>query len=429
MLFAYCVKMYVNLYANGTIMRQRVTTDIILDTRREKKDGTYPVKLRVTFQRKQKYYNVGLDLIESDFEKARGEKPRGNHKENRLEMDAAERKAVDAISQLEPFSFDRFESLIRIPSASRNSVYAAFERTIEDLTEKGRIGTAQSYKEARSSLMKYRKKLLFTDVTVSFLEGYEHWMKDENKRSLTTVGIYLRALRAILNAARTEGLTNAEYPFGKNKYQIPSGVNVKKALRMSDIEKIYHYEPATPNEEYARDMWVFSYLCNGINMKDLANLKFSNINGQTMEWVREKTARSTRQNQKRIVAILTPELVAIINRWGNESKNPDHYIFPILAKTISPESKQKRVKQFTKTVNKYIGIIAEELGIEQKVTTYTARHSYSTVLKRSGASIEFISESLGHNDLKTTENYLDSFEIELKVEHAKKLTAFNSLAS
>jgi len=65
-------------------------------------------------------------------------------------------------------------------------------------------------------------------------------------------------------------------------------------------------------------------------------------------------------------------------------------------------------------------------GIGNSIKTYTARHSYSTVLKRCEASIAFISESLGHIDLKTTESYLVSFEIELKMEHAKKLTAFDS---
>ena len=59
-----------------------------------------------------------------------------------------------------------------------------------------------------------------------------------------------------------------------------------------------------------------------------------------------------------------------------------------------------------------------------KITTYTARHSYATVLKRSGANIAFISESLGHSDLKTTENYLASFETEEREKNAKLLVAF-----
>ena len=68
--------------------------------------------------------------------------------------------------------------------------------------------------------------------------------------------------------------------------------------------------------------------------------------------------------------------------------------------------------------------IGVQLGISKPVTTYTARHSFSTVLKRSGVSIEYISESLGHSSLQTTENYLDSFEDDVKRKYADLLTNF-----
>jgi len=53
-------------------------------------------------------------------------------------------------------------------------------------------------------------------------------------------------------------------------------------------------------------------------------------------------------------------------------------------------------------------------------------NTFATVLKRSGAPIEFISESLGHKDLKTTENYLDSFEDDVKETYQKQLLNFKS---
>ena len=59
------------------------------------------------------------------------------------------------------------------------------------------------------------------------------------------------------------------------------------------------------------------------------------------------------------------------------------------------------------------------------ISTYTAIHSFASVLKRSGANIAYISESLGHSDLKTTENYLASFEKEERVKNAAFLTNFD----
>ena len=71
--------------------------------------------------------------------------------------------------------------------------------------------------------------------------------------------------------------------------------------------------------------------------------------------------------------------------------------------------------------------IRKKLGIEKKVTTYVARHTFSTIMKRAGVSTAFIQESLGHTNIKTTENYLDSFENSVKKEYAGCLTAFEDL--
>jgi site-specific recombinase XerD len=109
---------------------------------------------------------------------------------------------------------------------------------------------------------------------------------------------------------------------------------------------------------------------------------------------------------------------------GKKPVHPDGYIFDILPGNITPERELALVRQAIKTINKYIDRTAREAGITQPVTTYTARHSFATVLKRSGAPVEFISESLGHSDLKTTENYLAAFEGSVKKEYAVKLTAF-----
>ena len=54
--------------------------------------------------------------------------------------------------------------------------------------------------------------------------------------------------------------------------------------------------------------------------------------------------------------------------------------------------------------------IGEELHIPIKLTTYVARHSYATILKRAGVSISIISESLGHSSERVTQIYLDGFE-------------------
>jgi site-specific recombinase XerD len=121
----------------------------------------------------------------------------------------------------------------------------------------------------------------------------------------------------------------------------------------------------------------------------------------------------------------TPEIDEIINRWGNKPAYSDAYVFPLLEPALTAEKERAKIQHATKTINKYIKRVAAAVGIEKNVSTYTARHSFSTVLKRAGAPIELISESLGHSNLKTTESYLDSFEDTIKQQYAARLTAFN----
>jgi integrase/recombinase XerD len=65
--------------------------------------------------------------------------------------------------------------------------------------------------------------------------------------------------------------------------------------------------------------------------------------------------------------------------------------------------------QFIKITNKYLESVTEALEWKLKVTTYYARHSFATRLKRAGVPILYISESLGHANTATTENYLSSY--------------------
>ena len=407
------------------------TTTIFYDTRRALKDNTYPTKIKVTYQRQRKYYPTGINLTQEDYQKVFGERPRKHYKDIKLRLEAWEQKAVGIINNLSVFSFEAFEKAYLNQQPKGTDVFTLFDRYIADLYKQDRASTAISYANASQSLKQHwgKKNLPFAKVTSEWLTNYEQYMVSQG-RSLTTVGIYLRTLRIILNIAIEEGLlSNASYPFGKRKYQIPAGRNVKKALTLEDMQKIFDYEPLTEGEAKARDFFLFSYLCNGINMKDIARLRYRNVQQDKVVFIRAKTERTSKKNLKPIVAVLTPEAKDIIRRWGSQPIKPDQLIFDIITDGLTPEREVARIKQGVKTVNKYLKRIAQNVGIDSNISTYTARHSFSTILKRSGAPIEFISESLGHHDLRTTESYLDSFEDDAKKKYASALTNFRKSTS
>jgi integrase len=247
----------------------------------------------------------------------------------------------------------------------------------------------------------------------------------DNGNSITTIGIYLRSLRTLFNNAIADGLLTKEYyPFGKKRYEIPTGNNIKKALSLKDIGAIFHYKAkAGSMADRAKDYWIFMYLCNGINVKDMSLLKYENIKGDIIEFIRAKTARTKRKVEP-IRVNLTDELKAIISKWGNKKADGNTFIFPILENGLTPERERQLIQQMTHVINSYMKDIAGTLEIDKDVTTYFARHSFATVLQRSGASVSFISEALGHSSPKTTQSYLAGFEDESKKETLKALTAF-----
>ncbi|MVM31172.1 tyrosine-type recombinase/integrase [Spirosoma sp. HMF4905] len=410
------------------------TAAIVLDTRRQKQDGTYPLRLRVTFQRDRKYYSVKLpDLTQPEWEKLNGERLRDEKlREIRDKIKTYESDADTVLKDLSHFTFARFEKDYfadhTIDTKARaEDVYHAFEEQIKKMAKQGSASTASIYQTTLNSLKGFKPRLRFEEVTASFLEKYDDYLTGAGK-SVTTVSIYLRNLRTIVNQAKAKGIiAPEEYPFGKNQYEVPAARNVKKALTLSEIEKIYQFSTEVGSlPDRAKDFWFFSYLCNGINVKDICRLRWKDIDGDRVSFIRAKTARTKRRNQKAVVVILTDVSRAILDKWGTKHRLPDNYVFPILPMDVTPQRERELVQYLTRSMNKYVGRMAIEIGIDKPVTTYTARHSFSTVLKRSGAPIEFISESLGHHDLRTTENYLDSFEDDVKRQYASNLLNFKS---
>lgn len=412
------------------------TTAIVLETWRSLKDETFAVKLRVTFNRKQKFYVLKdknkkrLSMSKDSFDAVMDKDSTREKKKLRLHVSNLQERADEVIEELPVFTFEAFEAKYFNKKTDQTDLFSSMETRAKELREEGRISTAVTYECALNSLKVFHdnKSLPFENITVSFLKKYEKWMRTKTKKreanSLTTIGMYLRNVRAIYNQAKLKGnIKDFPYPFGKQGYQIPTGKNIKKALTQAEIGMILNY-PAIEGspEQMCRDFWMFSYLCNGINIKDMARIKYKDIAGDVIHITRAKTERETRSNPKPVAIVITRQIGRIIDKWGNKPALPDIYVLPILQPGLKPEEEYRRVQDVTKLINRYINKLAVKLEIPMKVTTYTARHSFATVLKRSGASTEFISESLGHKNLQTTENYLADFEIEEKKKWAEKLT-------
>lgn len=397
-----------------------VVVSVFLDTRTVNKKGTYPVKIKVYFQGKPKYYPIGICMsTKEELEEVLESKSKKNieiqdiiHKEfNRIS------KNINILVERGTFSFSNLNNMLgKNIGGTLNEMISA---KIKELENEEKFGTSAFYKGTLSLLKRYIKHdVPIKEVTVEWLNGLEKFiLKTANQ---TTVAMNMRNIRATMNIAKQVGvIRESDYPFGRGKYQIKESSGKKKALNKKQLKAIAEYSDGSMTTEFYRDLWLFIYFCNGLNVADLISLKFSDIQNGEISFIRKKTKDRTR-NVKRIYAAITPEMYSIINKWGNDPKK-SVYIFPFLKPSDSAWEHEKKKINLTKLINKRMKMIGEKLNLG-KITTYVARHTYATVLRNEGVPISIISPMLGHSSITTTEIYLADLESEYRAKNASLLS-------
>jgi site-specific recombinase XerD len=411
------------------------TIVIYHDTRRKKDNGLYPVKLRVYFNYETRYYPIGKDLSKDEFIRSYlAQKPRDEFKKLKQQMSSIEVKANKVMDELKDgFSFDKFEKKMFRPIGSENDVFYYYERTIKDFQKRERVNTASNYELSQKSIKNFLKskgknpeKLQFDEVTVTFLKDYEGWMRQSGK-SITTVGIYLRPLAAVFNHAIADTETLKEiYPFSKRKYQIPAGRNIKKSLNREELARLrYHVLSQSSPIEKARDFWFFSFVCNGMNMRDICELKYSDFRNDTFSFFRTKTKYTTKGDLKPIIVHLNEFSKSVIEKYGNKRLKPDTYVFPVFKGKMNETEKVRAVENFTRFVNQHMKTLAKAVGVTEEISTYWARHSFTTSsVVNNGMSLEFIQGCLGHKSISTTHKYWGGFEESVIKDNSEQLMNF-----
>lgn len=397
-----------------------INASTILDLRRAKDNNTFPVKYRITYNRRQEYFPC-MNMTVEFFDKLHGEVRKQEYlKPKNLIRDGFNRitDAIEALVKEGNFSLEGLSK--RLSRGTTDSIIDAFNSKINDLNESGRVGSSVWYSCALNSIKKFTSKdLRFSDITVEWLKKYEAYMI-ENGSQFTTISMYMRALRAIVNSGLRDGvMTPAQYPFvikNNGKYKIPEGEGRKIALTEAQLYDVMDYR-LMPDEEVYKDIWLFSFYCNGANINDILKFKYEDIKGNFIEWYRCKTI-STDAKKVKIRALITEEMQEIIDKWGNNDKSG--YIFPYLTPGLTPLQEKMIVQNLTHTINKRMKRIGRALGYGD-ITTYWARHTFASISRRKEVSLFSISKRMGHKNLTTTQIYLDSLSDEEMIADAAKL--------
>jgi site-specific recombinase XerD len=391
------------------------TVSIICYKSKKLSNGECPLMIRVYKDEKLKYQSLGISvkLEHWDFEKNR---PKNNCPNRALILKIILEKETEFQKQiLELKSEDKeytASTLIEPKVKFKIKTVAEFyKEIIKDLEAINKIGNAKIYNDSFCSLKTFTNNKLdipFSYIDINFLNEYEKYLRKRACKE-TSMSLFFRTLRSVYNKAIQAKHTKlSSYPFIDFKTSKFDTKTEKRAISKEAIMQImaYNVEQKSEYMQLSKDLFIFSYLCGGINFIDMANLKSTNIVESRLIYIRQKT-------HKKINVLLNNIANSIIQKYVN--KNIENgYIFPILDNNIHKTEQQKyyRRHKVLALVNNCLKQIAKDLGINANLTSYVARHSYATVLKKSGVSIALISETLGHADLKTTQIYLDSFDNE-----------------
>ena len=404
---------------------EKVGVKVVPDNRRKKDEERFPLKLRITYKGRRAYYGVGHDASKKEWEIINSAEAKGTLRKIKNKILIIENDALECCEKIIPFSFKYFENEFFYQRNKFETLQSTYETYISELKSNDQYGTACGYQTALNTFIKFKPNLGFDDITKEFLQRFELSMIEKGK-SLTTVSMYARTLRAIMNLAKNNGTNIFNYPFGRRKYVIPASRNIKKALNIDQIKQVFNY-PVVPKTglDKAKDFWIFSYLCNGINMNDIARLRWNNINTETIIFEREKTKRTKRASPVKIIALRNDRINAIIEKWSKKNPgNPNAFVFNVIEEYDDAKRARTKIQQFIHVTNEWMKKIGEDLKFDLKLTTYVARHSFATILVRSGAPLALASQTLGHSNILTTQKYFAGFDLTAQAEYTKALTAF-----
>ena len=394
-----------------------ITVEAICYKYKPLKNSELPLKVRICKDRKSRYINLGVSTRAEDWDFSKNRLKDSHPNKDEIEklitrtISMLKEKIIELKAEQQDFTAQSLLDRLNA-STTRKTVGDIFNEQMQRLADEGRRKYMLSLRYVYNTLITFNKRLdiYFSEIDITFLRRYETWLR---KRGVAenTIGIHFRSLRAVYNIAIEQNAVKAEnYPFRKYEVSRLHEETAKRSLSKSDVERVIAYKSTNRYMRFPIDIFAFTYYCGGINFIDIANLTPANIIEGKLVYKRHKTS-------KLIKIPLQPQAVELIKKY---QRKDSPYLFPILSDFHATEiQKSNRIHKVISKVNKRLKEIGEQLGLPLTLTTYVARHSQATVMKKAGVSTAVIREIMGHSSERVTQIYLDSFDNE-QIDNAMK---------
>ena len=262
-----------------------------------------------------------------------------------------------------------------------------------------------------------KEEIHFRQIKPELLKRFEYFLRSRGN-SWNTVSTYMRVLRAVYNRAVDRKL--APYmPRLFKKVYTGTRTDIKLALRPEDMGRLLNTQSTRKQTETLRrthQLFVLMFLLRGLPFVDLAYLRKSDLRDNVITYRRRKTGRS-------LSVTLAPEAMVLLRRYMDRNESSP-YLFPILSSDEGTEEAYREYQLALRSFNQKLMLLGKLMGMEGKLSSYTARHTWATTAYHCEIHPGIISEAMGHSSITVTETYLKPFHNKKIDEANKKIVDF-----
>lgn len=243
--------------------------------------------------------------------------------------------------------------------------------------------------------LKYNvKDIAFRNINQAFISDFEHFVKINKNCAQNTTVKYIKNLKKIILFALANNWMDTN-PFVNMK--LKQTKTNRDFLVEEEINKLIIKKFEIPRLELIRDIFLFCCF-TGLSFSDVESLKKHHIycDDEGAYWIRKTRVKTDNLCQIPLMDIS----IKIIEKYiDNKQCRLNDCILPV-------PSNQR--------MNSYLKEIGALCGIEKKLSTHVARHTFACLALANDIAIESIAKMLGHNDIRTTKIYARVIDKTLK---------------
>lgn len=382
----------------------RVTYKPFVSLRRQRKDKTFGVSIRIGYKSKYAFVETEYSASKTDLKGSTLKEGKLNDKCNAIISEY--RIITDALSESDFYDVSQVLEYIKHKQGNDEGVdFMLYLKNYVTKLEDSKSPSREIYSATYNHFRTFLKKdiLLSTHFTSRLLQSFEDYLIEKGVGS-HGLQSYMSKLRAVFNRMDSD-FEEIGYVFRNpfKKYKVPTAVNKPTiALTREQLVEIRDIELEEGSQaEYIRSAFMISLLTLGTNATDLYDMEHPRKG--RIEYCRNKTKNKRISDQAFISIKIEPELIPFILKVENKGDLLFSFTETYSTRKNFNTCISRGVKEIADTINaKYLEIDKEKYSKEkfiQYFDFYDARRTVASVMRNAlGISKDDVALCLNHKD-------------------------------